>query len=847
MYRLNFSPLLDYETLNKVNITLNKGLSIVELKGDVTNRKSQILELWLTSNNITHIEDNSFSVFPMLQILSLKNNNLQNITNATFQMLVKLTILDLSHNVIHFIESGAFRQLESLRTLDLSFNMVMDYTVKYFPVYLFASLTKLEHLSIQGHSKQLDLNYPEAALSQLVNLQSLKVDGLNTSFGSGVKSLKHLRHVMIGSIWQLCFLKTINSTFFINLPLLRSLEISYCPLSCVDPMAYKKVNLTSLSLSYLLKYDLYTALNDLRGFQNSSLKNLTLINLYNRLWPCRYLNGSNAKYLKNIALEMLDLSDNQLAFLSDDFANSLPQTLRILILRNNRFSLYDLVITQVRHLMELTEIDISIQNRVEPSLLKEDPDESSPDENEIIFSSERYAVAGRFTDVSSNNRKLPPNLRSLKASQYYGLGIMLLHTKWKKNKLSEIDISNGFLSKWCNGNLLEGITKIDLSENYCEHIGTDFFHNNNSLIYLVLHDNALGAEFAEDNDGAILAKLSNLKYLDISYNLIYKLPSEFFKGLTALETLKLSKNQLQTLNTTFSHMTKLRYLDLSGNSIVWISGKVRTDLDQIGEQLLFDLTLNPLPCTCAAIEFLNWMATTKVQLLKKDFLQCRFENGEIEFIGDLEQRVSSLKRICASKTLVIVICVASMGVVGIFVGCGLIYKNRWKLRYLLNTTKSRLFGFKPKGEMKSRFKFDAYFIYTDKTRRFVLKDCIQELEEKRGHKLCVEDRDFMPGSPIIADILSGVRNSHKTIPVITPDFYSEGDFTEYSVKMALMEENYERRQVLHLCILEPTDHDDMDNDLLAAMKRNSYTEYPPLDQANDELIQSFWDRLSVKI
>ncbi|CAL1539899.1 unnamed protein product [Lymnaea stagnalis] len=584
-------------------------------------------------------------------------------------MLVNLTSLDLSHNALHFIESGAFRKLEHLRTLDLSFNKMIHYTVKYFPINLFTSLAKLEELSIQGLSEDHDLHYPEAALSQLVNLKSLKIDGLNTTFGSGVRSLKHLHFVTITSSWptKICYLKTINSTFFINLPYLKKLEISFCPISQVDPLAYKKVNLTSLSFSFLNQYDLYKAFDDLSGFQNSSLKNLTFIHLYLSAMPCRYLNSAQAKYLQNIALEVLDLSDNRLALLGEDFASSLPQTLRILILRNNRFSLYGLVITQVSHLMELTEIDISIQNQVEPYFVQEGLAarrymETSVDARNIIHTeSTKKMLHARVQRVPLN---LPPNLRVLKASQYYSLGTILLHSSWNRTKLSEIDFSKGFLTQWSEGHIHETITKIDLSENYCKHINRTFFQSKNSLIYLNMHNNALGADFAEDNDGAILAELANLKYLDISYNLIYKLPSEFFKGLTALETLKLSKNELQTLNTTFSQMTRLRYLDLSRNSIVWISEKVRNDLDQIGEQLSVDLTLNPLPCTCAAIEILNWMANTKVQLQKKDFLQCRFENGEIEFIGDLEQRVSSLKRICASKALVIVICVASMVIFG---------------------------------------------------------------------------------------------------------------------------------------------------------------------------------------
>ncbi|CAL1539898.1 unnamed protein product, partial [Lymnaea stagnalis] len=536
--------------------------------------------------------------------LSLQNNRIRNITNATFEKLANLFTLDLSHNVIKVIEVGAFTPLRKLKVLDLSFNRGMGYSVKHLSPALLSPLKSLIELSIQGNSNGAT-SYPNQALSRLYNLKNLTTDGLNTVFGKEVRNLKNLISVRLTSR----HLKVINQTFFENVPRLKSLEIFQSSLSYVDVSAYKQVNLTSLTMSHLVNYDLFTAFDDLQGLQYSQLKSLSLIRLYYRSFPCRFLNKSHAKYLTNIALERLDLSENLIALLGQDFADLLPKTLTALILRDNKFSLRGNVMTLVSHLNELKELDLSVQNHDKlRGGFKDQVSEQAQLTGSCQTDSKDCSVGSVSCDAFKRKNIIamtfPPKLSVLNASQFFSLGATVLTPHWRKSKLKILDLSKSFLSTWGMGSMLLHIERAFLSENYCKHIQRNFFKQNNSLIYLDLHDNVLGSDFAEDLDGVIFAQLSQLKYLDISFNVIFSLPSQFFKGLKDLRYLKLSDNKLQVLNTTFSYMSRLQYLDLSRNSIAWISRQVRDDLDRIGSDLSVDLTLNPLPCTCAAIDLL---------------------------------------------------------------------------------------------------------------------------------------------------------------------------------------------------------------------------------------------------
>uniref|UniRef100_A0A2C9KD71 TIR domain-containing protein n=1 Tax=Biomphalaria glabrata TaxID=6526 RepID=A0A2C9KD71_BIOGL len=441
---------------------------------------------------------------------------------------------------------------------------------------------------------------------------------------------------------------------------------------------------------------------------------------------------------------------------------------------------------------------------------------------------------------------LPPKLRLVQATRFYFFDTSLLRRNWRlNNSLTSICFTNNFLVRWGEWTLPSKIQNADLSHNYAMKLTESFFRPNNSLISLNISNNILGESFAALDSGKVFSRLGYLRFLDISMNLLYRLPRGFLSGLKSLEVLLATNNKLQALNLSLSHMSSVWLMNFSQNSITWIDKVTRDDLDflALSKTVSLDISFNPLPCTCDGVEVLNWMAFTNVRLVNQMYLKCQTNTGEIVSFGDLQERAEQVQRACASKAIVLVISISSAVVVTLMVTLALVYRFRWKLRYLRNIALAKYAGFKPKKVTGKKFQHDAYILYEDQTINFVFNDFIQELEVKRGHRLLLVDRDIMPGTYMTTAILSAVQNSYKTIPVVSPYFF-DGLYSEYAVKMAVMEEIYEPRPVLHLCLYQPTDHEGMSKDLLSIMQRNHYTEFPPDPDMNEELVKQFWDQLS---
>jgi hypothetical protein len=281
--------------------------------------------------------------------------------------------------------------------------------------------------------------------------------------------------------------------------------------------------------------------------------------------------------------------------LGNDFLNELPTTLKILILKGNKFTFPIQSLNGFSVLKNLTDLDLSMQNtnyfyssRSDNSLEKSSglvkharhlssiienarhlssitEHTSSPPKpgqhNGLTFEgSHNFEIERGPTikgpnqnrEMSQSNRalKISPNLRVLKASRYPIFGMQILkRLSPNNNSLSVINFSNSFLSTWGTGRLPRGITYANFGYNYCTKINHNFFKGNNSHLHLLLNNNFLGSDFASDTKGAIFSKLLKAVHLDISTNLIYSIPKPFFSGLSSLKYLKMSDNKLSMLNT----------------------------------------------------------------------------------------------------------------------------------------------------------------------------------------------------------------------------------------------------------------------------------------------------------
>ncbi|CAL1547657.1 unnamed protein product, partial [Lymnaea stagnalis] len=770
------------------------------------------IDLDLSENSITSVDDNSFIDMPKLLSLSLSCNALTNVNGQMFTGLTKLRLLNLSLNDISFVPSTTFDDMVDLLILDISNNPNFLNNNATIDPRTFKSLNNLQEIYIHvlGISAQEEKN-----------------------IGPDVSNLLHLQTLIISGF---CNKKLISETFFNNVPYIVSLKIVDCQIVFVHPNAFSALkSLENLTLNNLQPYyTIFQLLLDLKCLRNSSLQYLSMINI-NALTTTVTLNQTHAAHLRYINLIQLDMSYNKIDLLTPEFVSLLPRSLKKIDLSGNNFS-PDLLFCSLNFPKGLSMDQISkrqmyVRLNQKPSVLLE---------TGLAFKNRTHSF--QSSPNQSLGFSLPPNLKILKGNSFNDFGNSIFFII--ENTLLELSLSGSFLQFWGMFLLPKGIKKADFSNNYCEVFKAHFFSDGTSLEYLTVADNLLGSAFAADVEGKLFAKAQRLKYLDVSRNRIHELNYDVFKELVHLQILNISENSIQIFNVSFQHMTQLSVIDVSRNSISWLSKNTRDELDDIATQhmLYLDLTSNPLPCTCEGLEILQWLSSTNVYLLNSDFLECRNEENQLQEIGDVRRRVVELKRKCASKSVIILTCIFSIIVFIVILAASLIYRYRWKLRYFWSIALVKVIGIKPKTNGDG-FRFDAYLLYTDETRDFVIRDCVRELEEKRGHRLCIEDRDFLPGTYIISNIVSGVQNSTKTVPVLTAEFY-QGEYAEYGVKMALMEEIFAHRSVIYLCIYKPMDDEHISRDLLMALKNNRYIEYPPLEEATEEIKIEFWNQFS---
>ena len=74
------------------------------------------------------------------------------------------------------------------------------------------------------------------------------------------------------------------------------------------------------------------------------------------------------------------------------------------------------------------------------------------------------------------------------------------------------------------------------------------------------------------------------------------------------------------------------------------------------------------------------------------------------------------------------------------------------------------------------------------------------MEDEREKKLCIHERDFIPGHAIAENIANCIRKSRRIILVITKQ-YTESAWCQYEVQVALAQIHQQRRGKLLIPIL----------------------------------------------
>ncbi|XP_052105951.1 toll-like receptor 4 [Mytilus californianus] len=381
---------------------------------------------------------------------------------------------------------------------------------------------------------------------------------------------------------------------------------------------------------------------------------------------------------------------------------------------------------------------------------------------------------------------------------------------------------------------------LDLSNNSL----TRFILDIKNFTRLILKQNLLGDFLSTESyfEKKTNEYFSMIETIDISQNDIKELAPFTFYSQPLLHHIDLSNNKIQDITFDLSCLLALEFLNLSNNRIKFFNESVMRTINTLvmNKQLTIDLSQNLLQCTCKTIPFLRWMIESNVLFVDLQEYSCTLEDGSIIILNPFEYKVLQLEKTCKSYLGLIIGVSLALLVVIMTVFTTLVYRYRWKIRYMYYMTKGKYSYQKISPDNDDEYTYDAFISYSEDDRSFVFNDCIEKLEKEENFRLCIHQRDFMPGQDITVNITNCIHTSRKTVCLITKKFL-ESYYCMFEFNMARMESIYSRhgRNILFLVFYEQILPKELPLVMLELVQKESYMEYPNDEQGN----VVFWEKI----
>ncbi|XP_052082709.1 toll-like receptor 4 [Mytilus californianus] len=455
-----------------------------------------------------------------------------------------------------------------------------------------------------------------------------------------------------------------------------------------------------------------------------------------------------------------------------------------------------------------------------------------------------------YLDISNNNllidvfpilsQALPNSLKILKMSNsmrdLYSFNPNLIF-KSDETSLEEFYI-NGNKFVYALGDEDHKLPSTLRIADFSNNILMKFCFDMPNLLALDLRNNSLGVYLASNR--YTYSNETTLKQVDLSLNEIHDLTFPIFHGHAYTTKINLSYNKLTDISFDLSHLVRLEILDLSHNNIWSVSKLSSLDiLHTLSTSAKLNLSYNRLKCSCKNLPFIQWLLENRNMMVQSKGYNCRYENGQIADMRDASLIDILLKKDCRSYTILIVGVTVALLIVLILLFAGLIFRYRWKLRYLLYMTRHKYKLYKSIQSSK-HYKYDAFISYANAETGFISNELIPNLERNHNLKLCIHQRDFIPGEEITQNITNGIHQSKMTVCILSQSFL-DSYYCMFEFNMARMESIYARegKNVLFLILYEHIRLKDMPLVMLEFVEQQSYIEYPRDEQGNIV----FWEKL----
>ncbi|XP_073667474.1 toll-like receptor 5 [Paramisgurnus dabryanus] len=724
----------------------------------------------LSNNNITKLNETSFSHLEGLQILRIQHQmpGLV-IRNNTFRRLSNLISLDLDYNLMLKMETGALNGLMNLKNLSLTGCSLDDSILsgdflkplvsleilvlsennigRIRPAPFFINMRRFHTLDISFTTVKSiceeDLLNFQGKRFILLNLSSMRLHDMNQYWSGWGKCGNPFQNMSINELdlSQNGFEVNMAKRFF---DAIKGTKIHHLILSDTrigrssgynnsrDPDQFtfkglresgiKNFDLSKSSI-FSLSYSLFCALSDLEQItlaqnQINKIENNAFLGMTNLLklnLSSNLLSAIDSKTFMNLhKLQVLDLSYNFIRVLGYESLQGLANLLNLYLTGNVLHTVY-----QFATLPNLKQLYLG-QNRITslyglPNIAK-NLTTLDLHSNRFTSMSALYTILQEFPGMV----EIILSFNSLLNCSYQG--------PKGSHKLQILDLSYaGMEVLWSHGECL------------------DVFNN-----------------------------LHQLQQLSLSSNLLQSLPKDVFKGLTSLIFLDLSFNSLKYLPNGIFPET-LQLLNLEYNSIYSVDPHLFSSLTHLS------LLQNQFRCDCKLKDFQTWLNQSSTILIHpvedvtcaspedqhmvpvlRSSIQCEDEEEE--------KNVEKLRfgLFIFSATLITLLTISII----IYV------RRRGYIFKLYKRLTAKVVDGKREELDADEYLYDVYLCFSSSDMKWVEKALLKKLDSQFSDQnllhCCFEERDFMPGEDHLTNIRNAIESSRKTLFVVSERFLKDG-------------------------------------------------------------------------
>lgn len=724
----------------------------VHLPKDIFVNLDKLNYLELGFNKLERLEPGIFRNQKHLKHLNMWSNRLQNLSMESFEGISSITALDLSANELTSLEPDVFKLLTNLEVINLSKNNFTE-----LPEGLFSSNWKLREIRLLENLKVME-TLPSGFLADLPELAEVRIKAslrnLPGNMFAGSESIQNVS--LAGNL-----LEALPAELFSNQSNLIKLDLHQNKLTGLpdDIFAYTR-SLVILDLSYNklenISSDLLRNLPKLieLNLQNNNLHHIDLQAFVGVKQLQKFNAQNNYLSFKDVAigfteaeafeigspfqslseLKVLNLRNNSISYIFRDWTFSFPRLERLDLSHNdiNMLDIRDLQFVAQFLTVDLTSNNIEEVNfrAVEEILLPEKKISVQMGKNPLIcnciilhFVQYLHGVVGK--ELKNNLSIVPGELKCAAPENLKGKDVTSLKYQ---DLLCQLD-SPQSQQKKCPSMCRCWVRSFDLS----------------------LIVNCTSAGLTKVPPLPIIHEFGMRSIeLHIESNKISSLPGNDHPGYAQVRELYAKNNNISHI-TAKNIPSSLLVLDLSNNSLAWINTTVFEAANRTSQLTRLSLGNNPWRCDCDARHLLSFVRTNFKRIQDLSLMKCT-----------TGARFSSLSPgdLCTEdQVFVIVACVVA--VFGLLFGilASLYYRFQSEIKVWLFAHNMCLW-FVTEDELDKDKKYDAFISYSHKDEDFVTEKLLPSLENGPiPYKLCLHERDWVPGEFIPTQIIQSVNDS----------------------------------------------------------------------------------------